>query len=319
MHFQLFRCCVPLVALVLLLPAAVRAQQVPLTGVVVDAASEQAIPFAVVEIRSRHVGVQATEQGTFSLVLPSTITATDSLQVSSLGFISQVLPLPSASPCRLTLRPLSVALPEAVVRPPGPPVVLDPTANGGRSGFASGNMRSVGSKAWQVGRKFETSHRGVFHAVRFYVKPNFHCGKTSVKAPFRVRLYAADGVNGAPGTDLLTASVLTAASRSGWHEVDLRRYQVAVPAVGFYVAMEWLYTDGSFGCEYTYSTAGEKAKKTGYAYGPSLGGYYDSTPSSTWYLTAGYPWQPFTHRSIPRVTDKDEVHSAAIQAIIQPD
>ncbi|OGX83734.1 hypothetical protein BEN47_17170 [Hymenobacter lapidarius] len=265
------------------------------------------------------MGVQATEQGTFSLTLPTALTTADSVRVSSLGFAPRVMAAPGASPCRLALRPLAVALPEAVVRPPGPVLTLGPTANGGRSGFGGGNLRLVGSKGWQVGRKFEAGSRGIIQGVRFYVKPNHNCGKNSVRAPFRVRLYAADGPAGAPGTDLLTASVLTAASRAGWHEVDLLRYQLPVPTSGFYVVMEWLYMDGAFGCDYTYTVMGEKKKKTGYAYGQSLGGYYNAPPSVTWYLTAGHPWQPFTHRVIPGIADKGEVHNAAIQAIIQPD
>ena len=303
----------------LVFPISTRAQPAPLTGVVVDAASGQPVPSAVVEIRAQRVGVQATEQGTFTLALPAALAATDSLRVSSLGFVPQMLAVPSVSPCRLVLQPLAVALPEAVVRAPGPPVILGPTADAGRSGFSSGNMRSVGSKGWQVGRKFEAGSRGIFQAVRFYVKPNRYCGKASVKAPFRLRLYAADGSDGAPGTDLLTASVLTAARRSGWHEVDLLRYQLTVPTIGFYVVMEWLYTDSSFGCDYTYTTMGEKEKKTGYAYGQNLGGYYAPSPSATWYLTAGYPWQPFTHHALLGVPDEGEIHNAAIQAIIQPD
>ena len=83
--------------------------------------------------------------------------------------------------------------------------------------------------------------------------------------------------------------------------------------------MEWVYTDPKFGCEYIYTIYGEKEKKTGHAYGPSLGGYYDASPSSTWYLTTGYPWQLFTHRALPGIADKGEVSNAAIQALTQPD
>lgn len=230
------------------------AQSSTLTGTVVDAASGQSIPFAVVEIPSRHVGVQATEQGTFVLVLPGALAPTDSLRATSLGYYSRQFAMPTASPCRLPLRASMVALPEAVVRPPGPPTILGPDADGDKFGFGQNNLRAVSSQGWQVARRFETAPAGVVQAVRFYVARNFECGKMSAKAPFRVRLYAADGPGGAPGTDLLNVSVLTAAPGKGWHEVDLLRYQIQVPATGFYVAMEWLYTDEVYGCTYTYST-----------------------------------------------------------------
>lgn len=303
----------------LLVCARAGAQSAPLTGTVTDAASGQAVPFAIVEIPTRHIGMQATEQGTFVLALPGALAPTDSLRVTSLGYYARQLAVPAASPCQLPLRATAVALPEAVVRPPGPATVLGPGADGDKIGFAQGNLRAVSSQGWQVARRFENAPAGVVQAVRFYVKPNGHCGKASAKTPFRVRLYAADGPAGAPGTDLLTASVLTAAQGKGWHEVDLLRYQIPVPAAGFYVAMEWLYTDGSFGCEYTYTRVGEKEKRTNYAYGQSLGGFIDLTSPATWYLSTGYPWQQFALHPMVHVQDKDQNRNAAIQAVIQPD
>ena len=58
------------------------------------------------------------------------------------------------------------------------------------------------------------------------------------------------GLGGTPGTDLLTASVLAAAAKKGWHEVDLTKFQLRTPEAGFYIAMEWLYTADRFGCEH---------------------------------------------------------------------
>ncbi|MDO7850283.1 carboxypeptidase-like regulatory domain-containing protein [Hymenobacter convexus] len=300
----------------LLANASARAQPTALSGTVVDAVSGQPAPFAVVEIRTRHLGAQATEQGRFTLELPAGLTAFDSLKVSSLGFAPQVVAVPGASPCRLALRPLAVALSEAVVRAATAlPVLLGPTGAGNKFGFGGGAMLSAEqSSGWQVARQFTDAPPGSIRAVRFYLKPNPHCGKASVKAPFRVRLYAADGPNGAPGTDLLTTSVISAAGKMGWHEVDLAAYQLAVPAGGFFVAMEWLFTKPEFGCDYGYITA-SKEQKTGHAYGPNLGGYLNADQPAGWYLSAGYPWQVFR-----RVQDYANLgnQSAAIQAIIQP-
>ena len=293
------------------------AQSSSLTGTVVDAVSGQPVPFAVVEIPSRHIGVQATEQGTFVLELPAALALTDSLRATSLGYRSQQFAVPAASFCRLLLRAYAVALPETVVRPPGPAIALGPSADGDKGGVSQRNLRAVGSKGWQIARRFEQAPAGVVQAVRFYVKPNFQCGKASAKTPFRVRLYAADGPGGAPGTDLLTTSVLTAAQGKGWHELDLLRYQIQVPAAGFYVAMEWLYTDEAFGCTFTSYNPNTKEKKTDYAYGQSLGGYVDLSPPVTWYLSTGYPWQQFGNHPIVRIQDKGQNRNAAIQALIQ--
>lgn len=200
-----------------LLPFALLAQTAVLTGVVVDAELGQPVPFAVVEMRAHHVGAQATAQGVFTLVLPAGLAASDSLRVTALGFATQLRAVPKEATCRLALRPLAVALPEAVVRPShATPVTLGPTADGNKFGFGGGAVLSAErSSGWQVARKFTDGPAGNIRSVKFYLKPNPHCGKSSVKAPFRVRLYAADGPDGAPGTDLLTASVLTAATKTG--------------------------------------------------------------------------------------------------------
>ena len=303
----------------LLLCVQANAQSFTLSCSVVDAASGQPISFAVVEIPARHLGVQATEQGTFVLELPAALVPADSLRATSLGYRARQFVVPATSPCRLALQAAAVALPEAIVRPPGPPTVLGPGADGDKFGFGQGNLRAVGSQGWQIARRFETTPAGVVQAVRFYVKPNWQCGKVSAKAPFRVRLYAADGPAGAPGTDLLTTSILTAASGKGWHEIDLLRYQIQVPAAGFYVAMEWLYTNDAYGCTYPFLNSTTKEKKTDYAYGQVLGGYFDLDPPVTWYRSTGHPWQQFAHRPIPGIPDKGENRNAAIQAVIQPD
>ena len=115
------------------LPTALRAQQAALTSVVVDAVAGTPAPFAVVEIKARRVGEQASAQGTFALDLSGAPAATASLRVSSLGFVPYMLAVPLVSPYRLVLRPLAVALPEAVVRTTLAPLVRLGSATPGSS------------------------------------------------------------------------------------------------------------------------------------------------------------------------------------------
>ena len=314
-HRQFFRWRA-LLALTLAAPLGLHAQAPLLTGTVVETGTGKPIPFATIELLARHLGVQATETGTFILNLPPSPNPTDSLRVASLGFTPRVLALPTTTPYRLELTALAVPLTEVVVRPSTTkPMRLGPEEDGDRFGFGGGTILSAErSSGWQVARKFTDAPVGIILSVRFYLKPNPNCGKSSVKTPFRIRIYAADGPNGAPGTDLLTASVLTAATKTGWHEVNLTTYQLLSQAGGFFVAMEWLYTTPEFGCDYTYHTP-DKEKKTGHSYGQYLGGYLSFNQPTSWYLSAGYPWQPF--RPISHFADKGN-QSAAIQAIIQP-
>jgi hypothetical protein len=216
----------------------------------------------------------------------------------------------------LVLQRLAVALPEAVVRASNTaPICLGPSAAGDAFGFGGGARLSPEfSNGWQVARHFDTGSAGFIQAVRFYVKPNPNCGKTTVQTPFRVRIYAADGPGGAPGTDLLIDSKFSSAAKKGWHEVDLSKQQLRVPAAGFFVAMEWLYTKPEFGCEFTYTTS-NKGKIESHTYGQSLGGYLNAEPQASWYLSAGNPWRQFE----AAMFQSKGVPAAAIQAIVQPD
>ena len=300
----------------LLAPLGLRAQPAQLTGVVLEAGSNRPIPFATVEILKRQAGVQATEAGAFVLDLPTALGTTDSVRVASLGFVPRVLAVP-ASPCRLELRALPVSLPEVLVRGKLAPLVrLGSDGNAERFGFGSGKIGAIGSSGWQIARQFSGGPAGYSQAVRFYVKPNSQCGKPASRAPFRVRLYAADGPNGLPGTDLLTTSLLTAATKMGWHEVDVSKFQLRTPVGGFFVAMEWLYTSAEFGCEHKVTMMATNEKKVGYSYGQLLGGYLDDSPKQTWDLMAGRPWRLFT-RTVPQFGNANQ--NAAIQAVVQPD
>ena len=298
-------------------PLALHAQVTALTGTVVEAGPGKAIPFATVEVPARHLGVQATEAGTFSLALPSALGPGDSLRVASLGFVPRMMAPPAAMPCQLALSALAVPLPEVVVRPSATkPVRLGPTADADGFGFGNGKIQAIGSSGWQVARKFTGGPVGWVQAACFYVRPNGNCGRQSVEAPFRVRIYAADGPGGAPGTDLLTASVLAAASKKGWHEVDLTKFQLRTPEAGFYIAMEWLYTADRFGCEHPVTIQATKERKMSYSYGQSLGGYLDAAAPDTWHLSAGHSWQQFKPRGV--LMDKGNMN-AAIQVVVQPD
>ena len=126
--------------MLLVLPTTLRAQQVTLTDVVVDTVAGTSAPCAVVEIRARRVGVQATTQGTFAPDLSGAPAAIASLRDSSLGFVPRILAVPLISPCRLGLQPLAVALPgKLVVRATLVPLTRSgPVENGTDFGVSDG-------------------------------------------------------------------------------------------------------------------------------------------------------------------------------------
>ena len=303
------------------LPIAVQAQQASLTGSVVDAASGKVVPFAIVEIPTRHIGVQATEQGTFVLALPSEpLTPADSLQVTSLGYYAQPFAVPVASPCQLPLRASAVALPEAVVRPSSnEPVMLGATGTSPSLRFrSSGEAAQRGGH--QIARFFPATSPAYLQSVGFYMNNSLVAtlgpcnSKLLNSAPFRVRIYAADGQNGAPGTDLLTSTLLAAAPRkTGWFTVDLRARNIRLPETGFYVAMEWVYTDAQYLCEFQVTNSSTKAKSSLIWYGQTLEAATEKK-SLNWLYDVGGGWHKY-----PVFRPGHGPENPMIQAAVLPD
>ncbi|WBA41278.1 hypothetical protein [Hymenobacter canadensis] len=286
-----------------------------LTGTVHDAQGA-AVPFAVVELPARHLGVQANQDGYFSLPLPTDLIPADSLVVSALGFQRRRL-IPATAAARLQLQALPVALTGVTVHAAAtPPQWLGPEEDTDRFGFSQNGLSLEKNTGWQIARYFQPTATGYLTGARFFVKADGagNCDKSLLKTPFRVRVYTADGPNGGPGTDLLTTSVLASATKAGWVTVDLRPYNLAFPAQGVFVAMEWVYTSDQFLCSYQYTQLLTKDKKTGTRYGQSLGGRL-TTQTQTWYYTIVYGWRKFQSRN---QTGQLRIGDAAIQAQYMP-
>lgn len=289
-----------------------------LTGTVVENTNGAAIPFAVVELPGYHLGTQANSVGQFRLVLPSGLALTDSLTVSALGYQRRRVAVPATEACRLLLASQALPLAEVMVRPTKEaPVVLGPTTGKfDQTGFSGSGLSPTNNKGWQIARCFAAPTTGYLTEARFYLKAKGNFGCKQYMTPFRVRVYAADGPNKGPGTDLLFESLLVAATKPGWLTVDLRRFNLPVPPAGFYVAMEWLYISDAYLCPYSYLDSQTKEKRTGVAYGQSLGGQL-MADTQTWYLSAGYPWQRTMPHPAPGSRTTQAI-GAAIQAVVQP-
>lgn len=67
---------------------------------------------------------------------------------------------------------------------------------------------------------------------------------------FRVRVFLADGYQGAPGTDVLIGDATgVATAPETWVDVDLSRFEVTIDSGEFYVAMQWLTPPGMQGAD----------------------------------------------------------------------
>ena len=302
-------------ALAAIVPATLLAQRT-LSGTVLDEQGA-AVPFAVVELPAHKLGVQANQDGYFSLPLPPGLSPADTLAVSALGFQRLRLPVPATAAARLQLQALPVPLAGVTVHATAiAPQWLGPEKDTERFGFSQNGLSPEKNTGWQIARYFQPAAAGYLTRARFFVNGDGagNCDKKLLKTPFRIRVYTADGPNGGPGTDLLTTSVLASAAKAGWVTVDLRPYNLAFPAQGVFVAMEWVYTSDQFLCSYQYTQLPTKEKKTGTRYGQSLGGRLVPT-TQTWYYTITYGWRKFQSRD---QTGQQRIGDAAIQAQYMP-
>lgn len=261
------------------------AQTTTLQGVVVAAGTKEAVPFAVVELRSKKIGTQASATGGFTLPIPQALTASDTIHVSALGYVAQQF-AGVTSPCKLVLLPRAVTLEEVVIRAPvSGKQVFGPTARKSHASWGS-TGQAAERGGFEVARFFHPAAEGTIQRVAYFISAHQEC-KGQSGTPFRVRVYAADGPDGMPGTDLLTTTMLTAAKRPGWHTVALNS-GIQFPAQGFYVAMEWVYTAPQFSCSRTIVSSGQQA--THISYGQLLG-CIEEEKQNCWYYSPGYGWR----------------------------
>ncbi len=127
-------------------------------------------------------------------------------------------------------------------------------------------------------------------------------------APFRVRLYSVDTTNGSPGVDLIQQLIVVKPDiRRGWYSIDIRKFDINVPANGFFIAME-----GVFPNDYDFYTGNEdfvdlsdgdreadEDAPTSIIYGQRLGYSRNrKDKNNTWHYSLSHTWfqlkkQPF--------------------------
>ncbi|NML64632.1 carboxypeptidase-like regulatory domain-containing protein [Hymenobacter sp. RP-2-7] len=216
-------------------------QALPASVRVVDARTQQSVPYASVGVPGKPLGTVADAQGRFQPAQTGAA-ATDTLEVSCVGYQPRRLPLAALQQLpELALTPQAQALGEVVVRAAtwkrrrvgreaaGGPVLYSfhsradtlPSARLGRE--AGAILRVRPGSVMEDAHVFISQYR--FQRVRF-----------------RLNVRAVDADNH-PAASLLTQDVQLALSDSarGWQHIDLRPYNVNVGAAKrVAVTLEWL-------------------------------------------------------------------------------
>ncbi len=240
------------------------AQTNTLSGVVQDSL-DNPIPYATVVEQHGRAGEIANSVGYFTIIIPDSL-MNSVITISCLGYESKQVTI---STLKSDMTNTIVLREKTVVLTPVSVVALQtrycPDVVGTKKKRAFGNF--LMKAGWEMAVLIPTTlaDTGFISAVRYYIT------KEGVPtAPFRVKLYDVDPVTQQPGNILLDHDTIVHAVKGGqWLEVDLRSFNIPIPANGFFVAMQWLPTAEEYS-----KTLGDR---TIIANGQAVGLYRDDT------------------------------------------
>ncbi len=230
---------IPLLTYFVLPAQPLAAQARAFTGVVVDSASGQPLPYATVGVVNQPIGTVADAAGRFRLTLPAAAAPTDSVRFGLVGYRPELVALTAlpTAPARIALAEATLALPEATVRARGLDTVLigNPQYQTRLiTNFALSEEpgQNVGS---EIGRIFQLPRRGAW-------LESFQCVISSRFDTVRLRLNVYRLRHGVPAEPLLTRPLYRdlIGARRRWVHFDLRAENLFVTDGEVAVTVEWV-------------------------------------------------------------------------------
>lgn len=213
--------------------------QTIVTGRIIDKTNGEPVPYAGIGIQGKTLGTLSDEEGYFSIILKD-IGASDSLKVSTIGYISRSFPISVAQQFQnesIYLSPASVQLNEVVVKP------------GKTYTLVLGNKKY--NKSIQCSfQGTEKNFLGVEAAIKannkkgreiWFENFNFYLNKNLLEdsITFRLNLYAVNK-EGLPGENILKKPVIFKVyKQTGVITVNLKPYNVYT-SDDFFISLECL-------------------------------------------------------------------------------
>ena len=213
-------------------------QTASITGKVVNALTDEPVPYVIVTDASRKLGIRTDTSGIFQF--PHLV---DTLVLSAPGYRTARIPTSEIDSLAIRLEENSLVMQSIPFPMNRPPVTVQAGALRKHSQGQITNCDSTSQHEYALYVPNDDKQRAVLNKVSFYV---LRAGRQ--RAPFRIRIY--QNQNEKPGNDLLDESVIVYPKWwNRWKETKVGRYNIVVPREGFFVAMEWLnvpesrYTD----------------------------------------------------------------------------
>lgn len=211
-----------------------------INGRVIDSKTLNAACYSTLEIKGKGIGWVTDSLGSFSIeIIKDKISEYDTLLIRSLGYSSAtviVKNILTESSIEFKLNPLVFQLDSIIIRPKNNSIL--------KGVFVEKGDGYSGCREWLQKAVYMDNDEGIkaiVQNVSFFIPKD---GKP--KTPFRIRFYEVKE-DGSPGEDLTRESIIVNAKKGGaWLKVDVSKYKIVVPKNGYFVAMEWIFTDKKY-------------------------------------------------------------------------
>lgn len=218
----------------LLLPLLGRAQEIRISGRVVDGDTQEPIPFVSINPREAGEGTLSDESGYFQFIGPEK-SRQDSLEFRTLGYARRaVLIEPGGA------KSLLIELERQIVTGMiSCPVKSFTIFNDKTTPLPNGEiLTSLPGTQYAFFTRDETGKQlGHIRTISICIGDT-----TFPRKPFRIGLYNVDGEHHSPGNVLLAIDNVERIfypDGNGWYTIDLIYYKLTVPSEGFFVSIQF--------------------------------------------------------------------------------
>jgi len=262
-------------------------QEKIIMGQIIDAETQEAIPYATIMFLKTGDGVISDYNGKFELEFNSE--NVDTLKFASIGYVSRKL----ATNKVLKRNVIKVTLNKDLIKVPQVDIKASDYYNKiyGNKGLVALGALYMDTNGQEVALYIKNKEKkaGLIHKIHFKLSK-----KGNMDAPFRIRIYKPDSV-GKPGEDILNEIlVVKPETKKSWFTVDISAYDIKFPQEGLFISMggvfpndfNFYFKDEGFD---DLSNDNSPNDLNGLSYGQRLA-YNKRGKNNTWHKSLSHQW-----------------------------